>query len=217
VRTRFGCFELDPARRLLLRERREIHLTPKAFELLCLLVDAAPRVVPKAEIHARLWPRCVVSDDTLFGLVKEIRRALDDRGRSPPLIRTVHRIGYGLDAPVTRSTRKAGLARWLIVGERRFALTEGENLIGRDPVEAGVLLDYATISRRHARVIVSGTGAVLEDLGSKNGTTIDDARLTGSRALRNGDRFACGQVWLTYRESSAAAPTVTQASRAGGP
>jgi DNA-binding winged helix-turn-helix (wHTH) protein len=209
---RFGSFELDAGRRQLLREGCEIHLTPKAFDLLCLLIEAAPRVVPKAELHKRLWPNGVVSDATLVGLVKEIRRALADQSRTTPLIRTAHRIGYAFDAPVVREAPRAGVSRWLMAGKRRIALVEGENVIGRDP-DATVSLDYATVSRRHARLIVSDTVTLLEDLGSKNGTTVDGAPLITAITLRNGDRFACGQILLTYRESNLGLPTATQASR----
>lgn len=211
---RFGSFELDSARRQLFRDSREIHLTPKAFDLLSLLIDAAPRVVAKAELHDRLWPNGVVSDATLVGLVKEIRRALDDRKRAAPLIRTAHRVGYAFDAPLVCAPRRAGVSRWLIAGDRRIGLVDGENLIGRDP-EATVQLDYSTVSRRHARVVVTETSTVLEDLGSKNGTTIGGTKLTGTVTLHNGDHFACGQVLLTYRESSAGLPTATQVSRVG--
>ena len=208
---RFGSCELDAARRQLLREGREVHLTPKAFELLTLLVDAAPRVVKKAELHQRLWPNGIVSDAMLVGLVKEIRRALDDRNKDAPLIRTVHRVGYAFAAPVARGPRPSSVSRWLIAGERRIALVDGDNVIGRDP-EANVQLDYATVSRRHARIVVTQTSTVLEDLGSKNGTTIGGAKLTGTVELRNGDRFTCGQVLLVYRESGAGLPTATQVS-----
>ncbi len=211
---RFGSFELDSQRRQLLRDDREIHLTPKAFELLSVLIEAAPRVVTKAELHERLWPNGIVSDATLVGLVKEIRRALADRDRSAPFIRTAHRVGYAFDAPVMRTARGARLAHWLVAGERLIPLAEGENLIGRD-TEAQVCLDHSTVSRRHARLVVSNESTVLEDLGSKNGTTRDGARLTAAVTLRNGDRFACGDVLLTYRESSAGLPTVTQVSRIG--
>ena len=97
---RFLTCELDPARRRLLRDGREVHVTPKAFELLKLLLGAAPRVIPKRELHERLWPRVVVSDASLFGLIKELRRALGDSDSSTPLIRTVHRVGYALNAAV---------------------------------------------------------------------------------------------------------------------
>ena len=64
---RFGSFELDPQRRQLSREGQVQHLTPKAFDLLWLLVEASPRVVPKSEIHQALWPAGVVTDATLAG------------------------------------------------------------------------------------------------------------------------------------------------------
>lgn len=210
---RFDSFELDVRRRQLFRDGRPIHLQPKAFDLLNLLVEAAPRVVAKSELHERLWPNGVVSDSTLVYLVKEVRRALGDRGRTEPMIRTANRVGYAFDVPI-RHAPHARLSRWLIKGRQRIPLADGEHLIGRDP-QADVLLDYSTVSRRHARLLVSADGAVLEDLGSKNGTTIGGAALTGAVALSNGDRFACGQVSLTYRESRAGMPTATLASRAG--
>jgi DNA-binding winged helix-turn-helix (wHTH) protein len=211
---RFGSFELDSGQRQLLRDGQAIHLTPKAFDLLCLLIDAAPRVLTKADLHQHLWRKGIVCDATLVGLVKEIRRALGDRDRSAPLIRTVHRVGYAFNAPLVQAAQRAGLGRWLIAGERRISLAEGENLIGRDP-EAKVHLDYSTVSRRHARLVVSHTGTVLEDLGSKNGTTLGATRVTAAVTLRNGDRFTCGQVLVTYRESTAGVPTVTQDGRVG--
>ena len=212
--TRFGSFELDAGRRQLFSDGVEIHLTPKAFDLLTLLIDAAPHVVPKAELHGRLWPNGVVTDSTLVGLVQEIRRALSDRDRKAPLIRTAHRVGYAFNAPVERASRRSRISRWLVAGKRRIALVEGENVIGRDS-EANVSLDHATVSRRHASVVVSDTSAVLEDLDSKNGTTIGGTRLTAAVTLRNGDRFACGDVLVTYRESSMGLPTATQVSRIG--
>ena len=75
---RFGPFTLDGGGRRLSRDAEEIHVTPKAFDLLLLLVDQAPRVIPKTELHERLWPGTFVSDATLVGLIKELRRALDD-------------------------------------------------------------------------------------------------------------------------------------------
>jgi DNA-binding winged helix-turn-helix (wHTH) protein len=209
---RFGTFDLDTQRRQLRRGEEALHLTPKAFDLLSILVDAAPRVVPKSELHQRLWPSGVVTDATLVGLVKEIRRVLEDADSQAPLIRTAHRVGYAFDAPVTHAPQAPRLAHWLIVGERRIALTDGENIIGRDP-DVNVWLDFATVSRRHARLLVTSSGTVLEDLASKNGTSIDGVRINAAQPLRNGQQFACGHLELTYRESGVGLPTATQASR----
>jgi DNA-binding winged helix-turn-helix (wHTH) protein len=204
---RFGAFELDPARRQLVREGRSEHLTPKAFELLHLLLGAAPRVVSKEEIHGALWPSSFVADATLVGLVKELRRALADKDPDAPLIRTVHSVGYAFAAPVERRSA-AGSSCWLIGAERRFALSAGENVIGRDALSS-VWLDAPSVSRRHARIVVDGERVRLEDLGSKNGTTVGAKRVSGACELRDGDRVAFGTLALTFRVAAGTGATVT--------
>jgi DNA-binding winged helix-turn-helix (wHTH) protein len=211
----FGSFEFDKDRRLLRRGAEGIHLTPKAFELLALLIEAAPRVVTKGELHDRLWRGGVVSDATLVGLIKEVRRALDDRDQAAPIIRTIHRIGYAFNAPIaparspSPSPSPEAVSCWLISGERRFPLAGGENIVGRDP-QANVWLDFATVSRRHARIHVGETGSTLEDLGSKNGTTIGETAVTEPVQLRSGVEIGFGQVRVTYREASTGHTTFTQ-------
>jgi pSer/pThr/pTyr-binding forkhead associated (FHA) protein len=73
------------------------------------------------------------------------------------------------------------VSRWIVAGSRRIALTDGENVIGRDPTSA-VLLDVAGVSRRHVQIVVGDRGAVLEDLGSMNGTRIGEQLLKRSRS-----------------------------------
>src|ERR1043165_9625957 len=102
---RFGRFEFDAVARRVRCEGVDIDLAPKAFDLLGALLDGAPRVVSKRELHARLWPGGVVADATLVALVKQLRAALDDRDRSAPLIRTVHRVGYSLEIAPGRRAR----------------------------------------------------------------------------------------------------------------
>ena len=180
-----------------------------------LLVDAAPRVVPKRELHARLWPRVAVTDWTLFSLIKELRRALGDTDSRAPLIRTVHRVGYAFNATLERISPRPRLSRrWLVADGGRFALVVGDNVVGRDP-EAEVSLDDSTISRRHARIVVNDAGAVIEDLGSKNGTSVGGARLRDRAALRDGDKIAFGDLVVLYRESKAGQSTVSRATRVG--
>jgi DNA-binding winged helix-turn-helix (wHTH) protein len=209
----FRSFELDLDRREILRAGQAVHVTPKAFDLLALLIDSAPRVVPKRELHDRLWPRVVVSDWTLFGLVKEVRRALDDRDKKTPLIRTVHRVGYAFNAPLERTSPRSRRSRhWLVLNGSRLPLVRGDNVVGRDP-DAEVWLDDATVSRRHARIVIGDGGALLEDLGSKNGTSLKQTRLEQPVTLRDGDELAFGDVPALYRESTAGASTVSRTSR----
>ena len=120
---RFGPFTLDPATRQLQRGAEVVHLTPKAFDLLTLLVGEAPRVVAKAEAHDRLWPGTFVSDATLVGVVKELRRALEDRDQSAPIVRTAHGVGYALAVAVERATGGATQVwHWIDVDGRRIRL-----------------------------------------------------------------------------------------------
>jgi DNA-binding winged helix-turn-helix (wHTH) protein len=209
---RFGRFEFDPVTRRVRREGVDIHLTPKSFELLAVLLDGAPRVVSKRELHARLWPGGVVTDATLVALIKQLRAALDDRDRAAPLIRTVHRVGYALEIPLAAHREPAlpsVAACWLALGQRRLSLATGENIVGRDEA-ASVRLDDPMVSRRHARIVVSGSGALIEDLGSKNGTFIDGQPIaSGPMPLRDGIQLAFGTVLVTYSESGNGMPTLT--------
>lgn len=210
---RFGKFEFDAETRRVRREGVDIHLAPKAFDLLAALLEGAPRVVSKRELHARLWPGGLVADATLVALIKQLRAALDDRDRAAPLIRTVHRVGYALDIPPAQ--REPSLpsvaARWLTVGQRRLSLATGENIVGRDEA-ASVRLDDPMVSRRHARILVSSSGAHIEDLGSKNGTFIDGQQIAAKpMPLRNGIQLAFGTVLVTYGESGNGMPTLTHA------
>jgi DNA-binding winged helix-turn-helix (wHTH) protein len=209
---RFGSFEFDASTRRLRRDGSDIHLPPKAFELLGLLVASAPKVVIKRELHARLWPGGAVADATLVALIKQLRRALGDVDRRAPLIRTVHRVGYALELPVSAGERRAPRQPecWLMAGSRRFPLASGENLVGRD-AQARVRLDDPAVSRRHARIVVQGGSARLADMGSKNGTFCEGQRLDDDQViLQDGFRVVFGTVQLIYREAGGAGATLTQ-------
>ena len=63
-----------------------------------------------------------------------------------------------------------------------WLLSEGPNVVGRDG-DCAIRIDSSTLSRRHARIVVTGREAVVEDLGSKNGTMVNRAaRRRASRA-----------------------------------
>jgi len=74
MKVRFGPFELDSATRELLREGRPVHLSPKSFDLLQILVERRPAMVPKGELQDRLWPDAVVLEANLGNAVAEIRK-----------------------------------------------------------------------------------------------------------------------------------------------
>jgi DNA-binding winged helix-turn-helix (wHTH) protein len=206
VQLRFGDFVVDSETRQVLRDQEEIHLSPKAFDLLCTLAERRPTVVDKAELTRRIWPDTFVGDANLNVLIGEIRRALGDTAQRPRFIRTVHGVGYafcGEVAELSRSTtvrRPAATRSWLVWNDRTFALAEGDNLIGRDP-GCNIWLDESGVSRRHARINVDGVRRrmTLEDLNSTNGTFVGDAQLNAKHALTDGEVIHIGSVALTFR------------------
>jgi DNA-binding winged helix-turn-helix (wHTH) protein len=207
---RFDAFTLDAERRQLFRGGTGVHLTPKAFDLLVLLATHAPRVVSKRELHEQLWPGTFVSDATLTGVVKELRRALQDRSPAAPIIRTAHRVGYALCPAIERAaSRKATPHHWLALRGRRVALHDGEYVIGRDAA-CDICLDDASVSRRHARLVIEGTAVRLEDLGSKNGTTAGGTVVSSQIVLNADDRVEFGTVAAVYRSSQSGMSTETR-------
>jgi pSer/pThr/pTyr-binding forkhead associated (FHA) protein len=71
-------------------------------------------------------------------------------------------------------------------------------VLGREP-EVAVWIDSSCVSRRHARIVVSTTGASIEDLGSKNGTFVNHARVCGVQPLSDRDEIDLGPERLVFR------------------
>jgi DNA-binding winged helix-turn-helix (wHTH) protein len=208
----FGDFTLDHDRRQLFLNKTELHLSPKAFELLAALLANRSRALSKEELQQRLWPSTFVEETNLAGLVAEIRRALRDPSSSPVFIRTVYGFGYHfvgdvmIAAPAESPSPRIKLC--VMLANRELMLMNGANLIGRDQ-DATIQIDARGVSRHHARILVSGEAATIEDLGSKNGTYVNGSRITAPARLSEGDEIGLGSITLTFRAASLASPTDT--------
>ena len=85
-----------------------------------------------------------------------------------------------------------------------MALPEGSLLVGRGPAASGLRLEERNVSRRHARFLRAGGLVLVEDLGSRNGTWVNGARVEGRRRLRAGDRIRIGDFELLLEEADGA-------------
>lgn len=212
---RFEDFTLDPDTRQLLLNGGEIHLSPKAFDLLTLLAVNRARAVSKAELQERLWPSTFVEETNLATLVAEIRRALRDAAAHPRFVRTVYGFGYRFTAELIEEASALRPAQprakpWLMLERRPIPLLEGVNVIGR-AADAAIQIDSPGISRYHARLLVTYDSVTLEDLGSKNGCYVNGTQVT-TRRLADGDQIRLGTSVLTLRITSPTSETETLSS-----
>ena len=228
MRVRFGDFMLDAEARQFMRagpstrsarsghpstqfarsgQGEEVHLSPKAFDLLCILLAKRPNVVSKADLFAQIWPNTFVVEANLNVLIAEVRRACGDEARAPLFIKTAHGVGYSfcgeateVEGPAPRSG--GGVRCWLAWRQQTFPLAPGDNVIGRDP-RCNVWLDHDGVSRRHATIQVTGDARpVVEDLASTNGTFVNGKRVVAVMPLGDGDLIKVGSVSLKFREWS---------------
>lgn len=207
--TRFGDFVFDEDTRELRRGGEVVGLSPKAFELLRHLLSQRPRAVSKEDLHALVWPDTNVTEASLASAASDLRAALGDRRGRPQFIRTVHGFGYSFCGQAEEVKEQiarrspAATAYRLIWRRREIELAKGENLLGRD-ADSVAWFDSPTVSRRHARILVTGDEAVLEDLGSRNGTWLGGQKVTEPVRLSDLDEVKLGSLTMVFRVLEAA-------------
>src|SRR4030095_4499014 len=170
----FGNFLLDLDTHELMRAGTAVSLSPKALQLLGILVENRPKALSKTELQDRLWPNTFVVEKNLTNLGTEIREPLADDPLHPRFIRTVHRFGYsfreaqvpgdrrhnlpvpltkfsGRDQEITELWRLGGSTRLLTLtgaggcGKTRLALELAASVLDRFPDGVWVV-DLAAIS-----------------------------------------------------------------------
>lgn len=218
---RFGVFEVDLETGQVLRKGLRVRLQEQPFQVLRMLLERPGELVRREDLRQRLWP-AVLSVDFEQGLSKavhKVRVALGDSADNPRFIETLARRGYRFIATLEGNRRAADR-----VGEpaspalsvtfsvtwdgHATALSEGCHTIGREH-DSTICIRLVSVSRRHARIHVSGETAVLEDLGSKNGTLLKGQRIHALAPLADGDEIGVGSARLIFHAGSSRSATQT--------
>ena len=202
MRFRFADCTFDAETRALLRAGRPVPLSENAAAVLAALLQKRPRPVSNLELASAVSPMDTSAPARIPGLILELRGAIEPKGEPEILKRTSAPDGYAFAATAMEDRRPVisgvGYRYRLYWDDREIALEEGENVIGRDR-DAQLCVDEGDVSRRHARVVVSGDRVTLEDLGSSNGTFCNDHRVRSPLGLSDGDRVTVGPVHLIFR------------------
>ncbi len=198
----------------LFRRGIEVPLEPKVFTLLEVLIQRRPAVVTYIELDELLWPNVYVARSSLARIVSELRTVLGDSPTDSHIIRTVYKTGYAFAATVTTpggtsasgDVRPASVTFSLRWNQQLLTLLDGPNIAGRD-ADCAVIVDASTVSRRHARFTIAAGVATVEDLGSTNGTYVNEVAIKGLTRLHHGDAVKLGRALLEFRAIEPAAPT----------
>jgi DNA-binding winged helix-turn-helix (wHTH) protein/TolB-like protein/Tfp pilus assembly protein PilF len=102
----FGTFRFDPDNHLLLSDGSPVSLTPKAFDILLVLVQNGGRLTTKEELMRRVWPDSFVEEANLTVNISILRKLLGESDEGQTYIETVPKKGYRFVAPVREITEE---------------------------------------------------------------------------------------------------------------
>jgi len=210
-----GDWLVEPTLDRISRDDEVVQLRPRAMDVLACLAVAAGKLATKRDLIDAVWRTEFVSEHALTQVIAELRAALGDDARKPVYIENIPRRGYRLVAEVIPVAASMPVARHASVPfklqghDRDYPLSQGINIIGRTD-DADIAIDRTEVSRCQARIVVSGTSATIEDLGSKNGTYLNGERLQGPAPLTNGDEIWIGRSVARLRFLVEGEPTMTE-------
>jgi DNA-binding winged helix-turn-helix (wHTH) protein len=212
MRLRFAEFLFDRQARELRRNGDPVPLSPKAFQLLGLLLDHRPNPLSQRRLRDALWPEAHVGYTSLAQVVAELRRSLGDNARTPRFVRTVSRFGYAFSGEVVEEEGhrfEPTPIRGAFLAERHeYPVAGGETLVGRGE-ECGLRLPSTGVSRIHARIRADEHAVWVSDEGSKNGTWVNGERRHVPTRLNDGDEVVFGTFRTVFRRVTPGGSTRT--------
>jgi DNA-binding winged helix-turn-helix (wHTH) protein/tetratricopeptide (TPR) repeat protein len=175
----FCTFRLDSTNYSLWRGEERLALAPKAFDVLCYLVEHADRLVTQDEILEALWPETYVNPEVIKKYILGIRKVLGDQSARPKFVATFPRRGYQFIAPVRE---ESALSRVDITPK------VVETIVGRE--EALAQLQHAfTQALRGQRQIIFITGeagigkTALVDIFRQRAVLASKVRIAGGQCV----------------------------------
>lgn len=235
-RFEFGPFRLDTATRALYRGTEFIPLTPKAAEILLLLLEEAGQVVTKEALLARAWPGVVVEEGAIANNISALRKALDGAFGDDGPIATVPRRGYRWAAEVRTCSDEAS-AHGAPAAPARAAtpITERDTVLVADienrtgdtvfdgTIRQALLLHLAQspfleiLSDRRVKALLGYMGK--PGAGVLGEVALEICQRSGAKAAITGSIFALGEdyvIGLHALEAASGDILLTEQARAHG-
>ena len=193
----FGPFVLETRERRLLRDGEVVPLTPKALDLLQVLVENQGHLLLKEELLKRVWPDTIVEENNLTVTISALRKALGEGPASREYIETVPRRGYRFvadfraagpaaagAAPGPPERRGHAFARWAIllaalaaVGAVAWVWKRPPSPVASVPVRSMAVLPFRSLTNDGEHLGLGMADALITRLA---GTKLLLVRSTGS-------------------------------------
>lgn len=197
TRCQFGAFILDLGLQRLTRDGRVVPLKPKAYDLLCMLLENRARLVTRAELMDWLWPRQHVDEANLSQTVYELRRALGESARDPRYIVNVPRRGYRFRGGVVEESDSANS------GAPRVFVAVPLTAIGNEPIlgELGLGITDSVITAigRNPQLVTRPLSSVLRLWGEQEDGMNVARRLDGDALIEGTIQAQGGNVRANVR------------------
>jgi DNA-binding winged helix-turn-helix (wHTH) protein/TolB-like protein len=148
----FARFRLDPGQHLLLREGKPVSLSPKAFELLLVLIQSGGRLLTKDDLMQRLWPDSFVEEANLTVNISALRKALGDSLDGQEFIETVPKHGYRFIAAVKELQEENQPSKRISARAVVQPISDSMDFHADDSPADQVALDLGTASRSRTRL-----------------------------------------------------------------
>jgi len=190
----FGEFRLDPVEGSLFREGQSVPLTPKAFDLLLVLVENSGSTVEKDELMRRVWPDSFVEEANLSVNMTALRRVLGEGPDDHRYIETVPRRGYRFVARV-REIRDEG-ADPILEQHERAGLAPFTGATASDCL-AAILKDEPPDLRK-----TNSLGFALEASSTSSGSRLETASLPAGTDRTDKSRVL-RREWLAWAVAAA--------------
>jgi predicted ATPase/DNA-binding winged helix-turn-helix (wHTH) protein len=206
----FGSFRLDAAGRVLYRDGQRVALTPKAIDVLIVLVQARDRLVGKDELLSTVWAGTVVEEGTLASHVSMLRKALGANG-GRDFIETLPKRGYRFIGPVVEASAPAGSALTFLFA----AMEDGTDAAqaGRPTTQADALL--REVVTRHGgqvvRAVEDAFCAAFPEAGAAVRAAVDAQRSLCQATLRLRMGLHSGTV-VDAHDDEPSRPTLARAA-----
>ena len=146
----FSTYRVDESERLLLQGDEVVPLTPKAFEMLLVLLESSGHVLTKEELMKRVWPDTIVEEANLSHNIYKLREALGEGLDGQKYIETVPRRGYRFVARVTRVHDHA--ADLLVEEHSRARIIIEEDDAAEKIIETGAVSISPSLARSHRKL-----------------------------------------------------------------